>query len=193
MRRRVTAAQGGFTLPELMAIVAIIGILSTGAVITLRRPQDPGHGAIRIANAVRECARVAVERGPVRSDVALALGSSARARLVVKPLTGSPAQDVTVEVLEEEDAPSTAASWGPVSRFRFSGAIRVAGYRTTGELTRGLGPEVTVGTDEVVAECRPNGSVDPMTYYLDGDGSASERARVVVLPLRGEPVAMDGW
>jgi prepilin-type N-terminal cleavage/methylation domain-containing protein len=186
-------AQDGFTLVELMTIVAIIGILSTGALVTLRRPQDPGHGAIRIANAVRQCARIALERGPVRADVALALGSSARARLVVRPELGSAAQAVTVEVLEEEDEPSTAASWGPVSRFRFSGAIRVAGYRTSGELTPDLGPQVAVGSDDVVTECHPNGSVEPMTFYLDSDGSASERARVVVLPLRGEPVAMDGW
>jgi hypothetical protein len=112
---------------------------------------------------------------------------------VVRPELGSAAQNVAVEILEEEDEPSTAASWAPASRFRFSGSIRVAGYRTSGELTAGLGPQVTVGTSEVVVECMPNGSASPMTFYLDSDGSASERARVVVLPLRGEPVTMDGW
>jgi len=192
-RARARRAEGGFNLTELMATVAIVGILSTGAMVTLRRPEDPGHGAIRVANALRECARLAVARGPVRSDVALALGSAARARLVVRPEAGSAAQNVAVEVLEEDDEPSTGASWGPASRFRFSGRIRVAGYRTAGELTAGLGPEVAIGSTEVVTECLPNGSTDPMTFYLDGDGSASERARVVVLPLRGEPVTMDGW
>ena len=191
MSRRV--AQAGFTLTELMVIVAIIGILSTGAMVTLRRPEDPGHGAIRLANALRQCTRLAVARGPVRSDVALALGSAARARLVVRPDLDSRAQDVAVELLEEDDAPATTASWAPASRFRFSGAIRVAGYRGSSELTAGLGPETTVGTSEVVMECQPSGAADPMTFYLDGDGSESERARVVVLPLRGEPVNLDGW
>jgi len=192
-RAHATPPEGGFTLTELMVTIAIVGILSTGAVVTLRRPQDPGHGAIRVANALRQCSRLASARGPVRPDVALALGSAARARLVVRPEIGSAAQDVVVDVLEEEDEPSTAASWQAASRFRLSGAIRVAGYRASGELTAGLGPQVAMGTSEVVVECLPNGSTSPMTFYLDGDGSASERARVVVLPLRGEPVTMDGW
>jgi prepilin-type N-terminal cleavage/methylation domain-containing protein len=185
-------SEGGFTLTELMVTVAIAGILSTGAVLTLRRSEDPGHGAIRIANAVRQCSRLAVARGPVRADVATALGSTARARVVVRAVVGSAAQDVAVELLEEEDEPSNAASWSPASRFRFSGKIRVAGSRRSSELTEGLGVDDAFGS-ELVMECLPNGSTEAMTFYLDGDGSESERARVVVLPLRGEPVSMDGW
>jgi type II secretory pathway pseudopilin PulG len=190
--RAVDTGEGGFSLAELMVIVAIVGILSSLAVVTLRRIEDPGHGAIRLSNALRQCERMAIARGPVRSDVALALGSTARARLVVQPVAGSAAQDVTVELLEEEDEPSSAASWGTVSRFRFSGRIRVAGFRRSSELTAGLGPDETV-SGELALECLPTGSTEPMTYYIDHDGSESERVRVVMLPLRGEPVTMDGW
>ena len=192
MRRAADIGEGGFNLPELMVTIAIVGILSSLAVVTLRKTEDAGHGAIRLANALRQCGRMAVARGPVRSDVALALGSNARARLVVRPVSGSPAQDVTVELLEEEEEPSTSASWGTVSRFRFSGRIRLAGYRRSSELTAGLGPDETF-SDEVALECLPTGATEPMTFYLDHDGSESERARVVMLPLRGEPVTMDGW
>jgi prepilin-type N-terminal cleavage/methylation domain-containing protein len=185
--------QAGFTLAELMVTIAIVGILSAGAMVTLRRPEDPGHAAIRLSNAARQCARLAESRGPVRSDVALALGSTARARVVVRPDATSAAQDVAVEVLQEDDQPSTGASWGPASRFRFSGRVRVAGYRRTSDLTADLGIGQAIGTSELVMECMPNGATDPITFYLDGDGSESERARVVVLPLRGEPVMMDGW
>lgn len=191
--RTRTGGEGGFTLSELMAVVAIVGILSTGAMVTLRRTEDPGHAAIRLANSLRQCQRLAVARGPVRSDVALALGDSARARLVVRPVSGSQAQVVAVELLEEEAEPSTAASWSPAGEFRMSGAIRLAGYRSSSELTRDLGPAAIMGSTELVLECLPDGSTDAMTFYLDHDGSESERARVVMLPLRGEPVIMDGW
>ena len=187
------AGQAGFTLAELMVGIAIIGILSAGAVVTLRRSEDPREGAVRLSNAIRQCTRLAVSRGQVRAGVALALGSTARARLVVQPVSGRASQDVTVEVLEEDDAPAVSASWSTVSRFRMSGRIRVGGYRAATDLTAGLGPGTAVPSDGLAMECLPSGSTEPMTFYLDSDGSSSERMRVVVMSLQGQPITLDGW
>ena len=59
-------------------------------------------------------------------------------------------------------------------------------------LTDGLGPGTAITSDHVL-ECYPNGAADPMTYYLEANSSASQRTRLVVMSMTGDPTTLAGW
>lgn len=189
---RQSVAQGGFTLTELMVTVAITGILSATAVVSVKQQKDPGDEALRLSALARQCSSLAVTHGPLRSDVLANLGSRARARLVLGAADANGNQEVSVEVLEEEDLPSNGAVWRLTSRFFLSGGLRVVGTAASSNLASGLGPGADPA-DGAELLCYPNGSTDSLTYYLDWGGSASERSRVVVMSMTGEPIVLAGW
>lgn len=182
--------QAGFTLIEAMVVIAIIGVLSTIATVSFRTPVSSGDNAARLAVRVRECTRLAATRGPVRADVMTALGSRARARLVISPQSDG-SQLVTVELLQEEDLPSDGGNWFEVTRSVFTSA-QVAGTTTSAVLTDGLGPGTPITSDHVL-QCYPNGSADAMTYYIEATSNANQRTRLVVMSMTGDPTTLVGW
>ena len=163
-------AQAGFTLIELMVVVAMISILTSVAALGLKPSASPRRTATDLATRVKECTRLAVAGGPIRDDVLTALGSRARARVAIRYRSGG-GQEVVVEHLEEDAAPSTGASWVEVSRSTVVDAIKIDGYRDSAELASTGGPDQTFTSGELDLSCYPDGTTDARTFYVDWDGS----------------------
>src|SRR5690606_17927542 len=99
---------------------------------------------------------------------------------------------VSVELLEEEDPPSTGAAWAPVSWSLVPRSVRIAGHLPSAQLDEDLGPGDPLPT-ELVVRCYPNGTTDPMTIFVDWDGAEWRRARRVGMPMTGEPIGRANW
>jgi prepilin-type N-terminal cleavage/methylation domain-containing protein len=187
----VRARQRGFTLTEMMVVVAIIGVLAALGTALLRNAPRPVDAASQMSSKLSEASRKAVGAGSVRADVAAALGSIARTRVrftITDNIVG-----LSLQRLEEDPSPSTTASWVELSSVTLHRTVRLVGYSAAADLTGGGAPAVALGNgDSLEVRCNPDGSCDGMTIYLT-DEKARRPARLVVLPLGGTPMTFDRW
>jgi len=180
----------GFTLVEVMVVVAILAILSTLAIVYVRPRPKPIDAAQRFANLVQEASRLAVRYGPVRSDVVDTLGERRRAR-IIGDATGE-AMTFTIEVLVEE-AGVASAVWQPVQRMTVPVGVSVDSYATTA----GTHATVTHETDwdSFAVGCDPSGSCTATTLFFSAaQGPPQDRqARTAVLPLGTATFVKNDW
>jgi len=177
-------SEQGFTLVEMMVVVAILAVLATMAAISLRprtSAVDAGHS---LRALVDEASRDAVRAGPVRPDVVTATGLRARTQIVA----ADSGTAFYVQRLVEDPAPATTTSWETVSSFALPSWVHADAYSSQ----LGGYTSVSRSTDwsSFAIACYPDGTCERKTVFFESStGATSTRqSRVAVLPLSSAEV-----
>ena len=193
--------QRGFTLTEMMVVVAIIGVLLTLALVYLRPQAKTIDIANRVGDLVQETTRRAVALGPVRPDVVTALLATntpivarARTRLTATGLTGAPIT-FRMERFVEDPLPAATGQWILTSTYTTDPSVAGISF---GPGT-GSAAALTLNTTWTALQiyCDPDSTCQPFSLFFqnlhDPAGTANYQARLSILPLGGAILTRPDW
>ena len=182
-------SQGGFTLVEVMVVVAIVSILIGLAVVMVNPTPTPRDVSQRLSDMVREASREAINFGTIRANVSTTLSSKARACVVGS--VNAAGQTVFTENLLVESATvaSTAYTWISQQTYTVPKQITTIAFATSVGNYAGVTP-LNVWSNFKLC-CYPDGTCDPYSAFFQStksSGGPNYQARISVLPLGAMPV-----
>lgn len=189
-RRR---AERGFTMTEMMIVVAIISVLVGMAIVYVKPKVKPIDVANRVGDMVREANRRAIALGPVRANVAQAVPSKkARTRVTA---TAGLQPTFTLWRLEEDPNPTIAnGAWMPIVSYVVDRNVKADSFGPDVGSRASLPIDTDFSNFSVL--CYPDGSCEPRSLFfeqVDPTSVAERQARMSIMPLGGAIMTRRDW
>lgn len=190
MSKARRAGQRGFTLIEVGVVVAIVGVLSTLAIVYMRPQTKAIDVATRFGDLVSEASRLAAMYGPVRADVAAATGKE-RTEIVVDS-SGSNVKFILRLYLEDAE-PQTTRQSQDVQTYTVDNKVTPESFATT---VGGYGSVTPISSWSTFSlKCYSNGTCESRTlFFSQATGPTGDRrARVSIMPLGAAAYVRPDW